>query len=90
MHKHGKAGLPDRLLLLPYLGQRVAVTGRVTRFPPFSRRRPNVMPAVLLSGRVRLDSEWLLCRKLGGRSGSTLASRRPAQCGQERTFDIAA
>jgi hypothetical protein len=28
------------------------------------------MPAVLLSGRARLDSEWLLCRKLGGRSGS--------------------
>jgi hypothetical protein len=26
----GKAGVPDRLLLLPYLGQRVAVKGRVT------------------------------------------------------------
>lgn len=25
----GKAGVPDRLLLLPYLGQRVAVRGRV-------------------------------------------------------------
>jgi hypothetical protein len=57
------------------------------------------MLAVLLSERARLDSEWLLCRKLDGRSGSRHAIcmrrvpeaivevNREALVGQKPTFD---